>query len=640
MEETLLAPSWGNLTLEQARLFISGVSDYAIYMLSPEGIVRSWNLGAQRFKGYSSDEIIGQHFSRFYTDEDRANGKPARALRIALEQGKYEEEGWRVRKDGALFWASVVIDPIRDANGELVGFAKITRDLSERRQAQEALLASEHRFRLLVKGVTDYAIYMLSPTGEVTNWNAGAERIKGYAEDEIVGSHFSRFYTDEDRAQNVPANALKKAAQEGRVEMEGWRVRKDGTRFWANVVIDAIYNERGELIGYAKVTRDITERKQAEEALEQAKEALFQSQKLEAIGKLTGGIAHDFNNLLAVIVSGLERLMSQPDSPPNPKILESMDRAASRAANLTQQLLAFARQQPLKQEKHNLNRVIESFEAVLRRVGGRNIVFDFKLASRLSMVMVDSTQFEAALLNLMTNAQQAMPDGGTLTVKTEDVEIGERQVGHLPAGRFVKVSVCDTGTGMSSEVAAKALEPFFTTKPLGEGTGMGLSQVYGFVQQSNGEMTIDTELGKGTSISLYLPALEPADGDVSTAARPRTEIALVVDDEPDVLNAAIALFEDMGYEVLSANSAAEALEIVRRHPDIDVLFTDVILPGMDGVELAQAVRQQLPGVRVLLTSGYPGTPSAESGNVPGNGFPLIAKPFRIADVARQLRMPG
>lgn len=512
MEENLRSPFWGKTSLEQFQLFVAGVSDYAIYMLSPEGIICSWNKGAQRFKGYEAGEIVGQHFSRFYTEEDRASGKPARALQIALDEGKYEEEGWRMRKDGTRFWASVVIDPIRDEQGKLAAFAKITRDITDRHDAEEALRASENRFRLLVQGVTDYAIFMLSPEGVVTNWNSGAQRIKGYTQDEVLGTHFSRFYTKEDQTSGLPMRALGQAAEHGRVEMEGWRVRKDGTRFWANVVIDAIRDEQGKLIGFAKITRDITERKQAAEALEQTRSALLQSQKLEAIGKFTGGIAHDFNNLLAVIVSGIERLAYRPDSPPNPKVLESMERAATRAANLTQQLLMFARQKPLKRERHNLNRIIEGFETVLRRVGDKKVSLEFRLTPDLSEVAVDATQFEAALLNLMTNARYAMPGGGAMLVTTEEIELKHEEIGSLPAGRFVKVTVRDTGTGMPPEVAARALEPFFTTKPIGEGTGMGLSQVYGFVQQSDGDMTLETEIGKGTSISLYLPALAEGGG--------------------------------------------------------------------------------------------------------------------------------
>ena len=242
---------------ERIRLLVEGVTDYAIYMLDPDGYVSSWNLGAQRFKGYLPQQIIGQHFSVFYTDEDRASGLPARALTIARETGRFESEGWRVRRDGTRFWTSVVIDAIRNDQGVLIGYGKITRDITDHKAAQNALRQSEDQFRRLVQGVTDYAIYMLSPEGIVTNWNQGAERIKGYTSSEAIGMHVSCFYSEPDREDGVPARSLGMAAREGRYEQEGWRVRKDGTRFWAHVVVDAI-RENGELIGYAKVTRDVT----------------------------------------------------------------------------------------------------------------------------------------------------------------------------------------------------------------------------------------------------------------------------------------------------------------------------------------------------------------------------------------------
>jgi PAS domain S-box-containing protein len=298
---------FGSLSEEgRYRLLIEAVTDYAIYMLDTDGVVTSWNPGARRFKGYEANEIIGQHFSRFYSEEDRNAGLPARVLEIAKTTGKYESEGWRIRKDGSRFWAFVVIDPIRTPSGELVGYAKITRDLTERKLAEQALKKSEEQFRLLVQGVTDYAIYMLDPEGRVDSWNLGAQRIKGYMPDEIIGKHFSQFYTPEDREAGEPQYAVEMAAREGRYEREGWRRRKDGTRFWAHVVIDAIRDEAGALIGFAKITRDITERKEAQEKLEAAREALVQSQKMEAIGHLTGGVAHDFNNLLMAVLGSLE----------------------------------------------------------------------------------------------------------------------------------------------------------------------------------------------------------------------------------------------------------------------------------------------------------------------------------------------
>jgi PAS domain S-box-containing protein len=620
---------------DRFRMFVAGVTDYAIYMLSPEGIVKSWNAGAQRFKGYTGDEIIGQHFSRFYTDEDRATGLPARALQTALTHGKFEDEGWRVRKDGSRFWASVVIDPIRDPDGVLIGFAKITRDITERKRTAEQLHSSEERFRLLVQGVTDYAIYMLSPTGEITNWNAGAKRIKGYDEHEVINTHFSRFYVEEDIAKGLPMKALSTAVAEGRFESEGWRVRKDGSRFWAHVVIDPIRSQLGELIGFAKVTRDITERRNAAADLEKANAALFHSQKLEAIGKLTGGVAHDFNNLLSVIVNGLGVLQRRLQDPEDIRILDAMARAAGRGATLTQQLLTFARQQPLKQDNFNLNNVIGSFEAVLRRASKGSVRFDLELAPELALVRVDAAQVEAALLNLIVNARDATPEGGRITLRTEMVQLASRQIGSLPAGSYVKVSVEDTGCGMTKETASLAIEPFFTTKPVGQGTGLGLSQAYGQAQQSGGDLLIESALGAGATVSLFFPALAENAGTKAARADARDK-ALVVDDQEDVLNMAAELFSSLGYEVLAANNGIDALDILKRTPDIDVLFSDVVMPGMSGIELAQEARMLAPQMKIILVSGYP-TPALTDGNTNMDEFAFITKPYTMSQILRQLR---
>ena len=255
------------------RLLVEGVTDYAIYMLDPSGIITNWNAGAERIKGYSADEIVGRHFSIFHTPEDRAAGMPDRALAIARSEGKYEAEGWRVRKDGSRFFASVVIDPIYE-NEELIGFAKITRDISERQSSRRALQDSQAQFKLLVSAVTDYALYLLDPEGNVSSWNAGGERIKGYAPQEIIGQHFSRFYTPSDQAAGRPARALEIARTVGRYDEEGLRVRKDGSFFWASVVIDPIRDDDGKLIGYAKITRDITERREAQASLEKMQRQL------------------------------------------------------------------------------------------------------------------------------------------------------------------------------------------------------------------------------------------------------------------------------------------------------------------------------------------------------------------------------
>ena len=651
-QATLLGNFWmnaapGNTTSQEGRfqLLIDAVTDYAIYMLDPAGIVISWSPGAQRFKGYEESEIIGEHFSRFYTDEDRAAELPQRALEIAAREGKFETEGWQLRKDGTRFWAHVILDPIRGAGGDLIGFAKITRNLTERKKAQEALRESEERFRLLVQGVTDYAIYMLDPQGHVTNWNSGAERIKGYDESEILGRHFSHFYTDEDRAAGLPRRALETAAREGKFESEGWRVRKDGTRFWASAVIDPIHNDDGELIGFAKITRDITERRQAQEALEVAQAALFQAQKMEAVGQLTGGVAHDFNNLLTIIVNSLDLLTRNARDPRDVKLIESAQRAAERGAKLTQQLLAFSRRQPLQPDAHNPNTIIEGFETVLRRACGELIRLQLSLAARVRWISVDAPQFESALLNLVVNARDAMQKGGSLKIMTGNVTIGEKDSAssNLPPGQYVSISVQDTGHGMTPDVVSRIFEPFFTTKEIGKGTGLGLSQVYGFVTQSGGHVKVDSVPDQGTKLTMLLPAQENGDeavpeeeGETERPARDTAGTVLIVEDEPAVLEVASDIFDSLGYDVVTATDANEALKVLNDSPSIDVLFSDVIMPnGMNGVELARKAREMRPDLKILLASGYPMSALPSEGLGAGTSF--ISKPYRWTELAEKLR---
>jgi PAS domain S-box-containing protein len=488
-------------------------------------------------------------------------------------------------------------------------------------------------------GVTDYAIYMLSPDGVVVTWNAGAQRFKGYHPDEIIGQHFSMFYTDEDRAQGRPAYALEVARTTGKFEDEGWRVRKDGSRFWASVVLDPIVDPQGELLGFAKITRDITERHEAAEQLERAREALFQSQKLEAIGKLTGGIAHDFNNLLSVIMNGLELLRLSRDPAIVARSVDTMTRAAQRGAALTQQLLAFARQQPLRQEAHDVARVIHSFEAVLRRALPDDMQLALHLNSELPQAMIDATQFESALLNLVVNARDAMNENGQIHVEADAVALVDNQVERLPAGRYVCVSVRDSGMGMTPETITRAVEPFFTTKEIGKGTGLGLSQVYGMMQQCQGALALDSQVGEGTTVSLYFPAVSAE----ATAERERVAgcagavKVLVVDDQVDVLETAISLFSHLGYETLSADSGAQALDMLRQHPDIAILFSDVVMPGMSGVELGKAARRAFPDLKIVLASGYVKSTLRDQMPEVGN-FELIAKPYRLSDLIKALKV--
>ena len=465
------------------RLLIDSISDYAIYMLDAAGHVVSWNPGAERFKGYRAEEILGQHFSRFYTEEDLESGLPARALHTAATEGRFENEGWRVRKDGTRFWALVIIDPILDPNGDVIGYAKVTRDLTERRKAEDELRRSEERFRHLVEGVTDYAIYMLDPDGYVSNWNAGAQTIKGYLPEEIVGKHVSTFYTPEDIARGEPQRGLDSARSTGRFEKEGIRVRKDGTRFWANVVIDAVHDDDGRLIGFAKVTRDITERKAAEQALALANEELLQSQKMEAIGQLTGGMAHDFNNLLMAITGSLELLRKRIGNDDwAHKLIDNAMQGAQRGASLTQRMLAFARRQELRPVAVDVADLVHGMTELLSRSLGPSIDIVAQFPQQLRPILIDANQLELAILNLAVNAKDAMPDGGKLVITAREARSDKSAV--LEAGEYVCLTIADTGQGMDEATLQHATEPFFTTKGVGKGTGLGLAMVRGLSEQS------------------------------------------------------------------------------------------------------------------------------------------------------------
>jgi PAS domain S-box-containing protein len=621
------------------RLLVEAIHDYAVYMLDPDGIVTSWNPGAQRFKGYTAAEIIGQHFSRFYTPEDRATGLPARALEISRREGKFESEGWRLRKDGTRFWTHVVIDPIVAPDGEILGYAKVTRDLTARKQAEDELKRSEEQFRLLVQGVTDYAIYFLSPEGVVTNWNAGAERIKGYRPDEIVGQHFSRFYTEEDRANGNPARALKIALAERRFEREGWRLRKDGTRFWAHVVIDPIY-ENGVHIGFAKITRDITERLKTQQELETAREALLQSQKMEAIGQLTGGVAHDFNNLLMAVLGSLELVRKRiADDPRITPLIDNAVQAARRGASLTQRMLAFARRQELDLKPIDLRELVEGMTDLLQRSLGPEIFIDTRFPPDLDRVQGDDNQVEMALLNLALNARDAMPKGGLLMISAHAQTIGDDNAIGLPAGRYVCLAVADSGEGMDEETLQHAIEPFFTTKGVGKGTGLGLPMIHGLAEQSGGRFVLKSAKGEGTVAELWFPVADAAG--IPTAAAParlaettmRSLFIVAVDDDALVLMNTVEMLEELGHKVLQASTAQQALEAIQQTKDVDLLITDQAMPQMTGVELAEAVGRDRPDMPVILATGYGELPTGASRKIL-----RLAKPFSEQDLIRTIEM--
>ena len=505
---------------------------------------------------------------------------------------------------------------------------------------------SEREFQALVESITNYAVFRLDSQGHVVTWNSGAERINGYSRTEIIGEHFSCFYTEEDRIAGAPDRALATAVSRGRFEQENWRLRKDGTRFWAYVVIDAIRDQHGQTVGFAKVTRDMTEPRSLDEKLRQ-------SQKMDALGQLTGGIAHDFNNHLTVILGSLEvlsRWMSAPQqAPPNARVTRAVAAAtdsARRATSLTRRLLRFSRQQALQPETIDLNRLVHGLGDMLRRVLGERVKIKTILSYDTGFVYADPSELENAFLNLAVNARDAMPDGGEITIETTNIDNLRTSGG--PSNdtdlRYVCIAVRDTGVGMDQQTLAKAFDPFFTTKQADHGTGLGLSQVYGFVEQSGGHVEVDSQLGVGTEVKIFLPRLQedagkPDQHDKKTVAKEQSgrESILVVEDDDAMRGYMTDALRDLGYHALEAPNAGSALEILDRQANVQLLLTDIGLPGaMNGRHLSDEACQRRPGLKVLFTTGYTRDTTARAGRLE-RAVPLLMKPFTFSDLTRKVR---
>lgn len=489
------------------------------------------------------------------------------------------------------------------------------------------LSSAERSFALLVQSVTDYAIYMLDPEGRIVSWNLGAKRIKGYEEDEVLNTHFSRFYTPEDRQAGLPQAGLRTAVSAGRMEAEGLRVRKDGSRFWASVVIDAIYDD-GRLTGFAKVTRDVTERKAAEAQLRQAL-------KMEAIGRFTGGVAHDFNNLLMAVLSSLELLRKR--MPPDERLralVETATRGAQRGASLTQRMMAFARQQELKTEAVDVAVLLTGLQGLLQQAAGPHIFLKMALAANLPRILTDPGQFESSLLNLVGNSRDAMPGGGVIKITAAVETTLPRQLAGLAAGSYVCVRVEDTGEGMDEQTLSRVVEPFFTTKGVGKGTGLGLAMVDGLVAQSGGKLVLHSTPGNGTTVEMWMPVSK----DESTACRLGSQRmqdvgpmhVLLVDDDPLVLANASALLEDLGHHVTALSAGQEAVDLLARQARFDVVISDYAMPGMNGVELAEHIAQRYPGLNFILASGFADIPALPP------GMTRLAKPYSQEDLSQLL----
>ena len=526
-----------------------------------------------------------------------------------------------------------------DLRGRISG---LRSDSSREAGAAESALArlrdSERHFKLLVQSVTDYAIYMLDPTGIVASWNAGAERIKGYKPHEIMGRNFAEFFTPEDREAGVPLIALKTATEHGRYESEGWRLRKDGTRFWVLAVIDAVRDEQGHLLGFAKITRDMTEKREAQLRLERAQGQLAQSQKMEAIGHLTGGIAHDFNNLLMIISGQAQLMKKRVTDPKDVRSIDAIEQAAQSGANLTRQLLTFARRQRLNRITVDLAERLMAIRDLLLSSAGGAVKLEIDPLTDLWPVETDVGELELALVNIVVNARDAMPHGGTLTVAAKNVSLDGDGV-TLLTGDFVALSLTDTGEGIPPDVLAKVFEPFFTTKEVGKGTGLGLSQVYGFARQSGGDVHVSSKPGEGTTVTLFLPRSDAAV--VSPAAKTRHNekiqgrgSVLLVEDNPQVGDVSKLLLEQLGYDIVRVDRPAAALAALSEKNKFAVVFSDIVMPGdMDGLALAREIRARHPRMPVLLATGY----SSAAERV-GSEFPILRKPYDQNTLGIALKM--
>jgi PAS domain S-box-containing protein len=516
--------------------------------------------------------------------------------------------------------------------------AALKQDIAERRKAQEALMESEWRFRTVIQGVTDYAIFMLDRGGYITNWNVGAQRIHQYAAAEIVGEHFSRFYTEEEQQRGEPARALHLAAYEGKCVVEGWRVRRDKSLFWASAVIEAVRDEVGTLAGFVNITRDMTEKREAQASLERAQEQLAQSQKMEALGQLTGSIAHDFNNLLTIVSGHAQLLRRRLTDPKHLQAIDAVHAAANRGESLTRQLLAFSRRQPLNPVITDLKARVEAVREMLVGSLRGNVELKCDIPADVWPVEVDIAELELALVNIAVNARDAMPGGGSITLSARNVSLKKSDGVDQLEGDFVALAMTDTGVGVAPDVLPRIFEPFFTTKALGKGTGLGLAQVYGFSHQSGGTVVATSTVGSGTTITIYLPRKQaiPVEAVQAPPTQPSVSgqgTVLVVEDNAEVAEITASLVEQLGYQTTRAENATEALNRLQRGDKVDLVLSDVVMPGgMNGIALAQEIGNHYPHIPVVLTSGY-----SDVVHTAQSRYAILRKPFQLSALEKSIR---
>jgi PAS domain S-box-containing protein len=601
---------------EPFRLLVESVRDYAIFMLDITGYILTWNLGAENIKGYRADEIIGKHFSIFYPEEDMEWDKPAYELKVATAVGRFEDEGWRIRKDGTRFWANVIITALREKDGTLRGFGKVTRDLTERKMAEEGLRESEERFRLLIEGVRDYAIFMLDPHGHIESWNAGAERIKGYKADEIIGQHFSIFYPEEDIQRDKPGYELKVATAEGRFEDEDWRIRKDGTRFWANVIITALRGKDGTLRGFGKVTRDLTERKMAEEQrLQLAREQVARAEAEaanRAKDEFLATVSHELRTPLNAILGWGRMLASgKLDEEGMLRGLETIERNAKLQAQLIEDLLDMSRiisgKLRLTVGPVDLHPLIEgAVEAMRPAADAKSIRLQVVLDSNVGLISGDPDRLQQVFWNLISNAVKFTPKGGRVQVRLQRIE------------SHVELAVSDTGQGITPEFLPYVFDRFrqadsAITRMHG-GLGLGLAIVRHLIELHGGMVEARSPgEGQGATFTVKLPIMISHDsGRFSTSAQEANATSawhragfdcppslvglrvLILDDEVDARALLKVILEECQAEVTTVATATEAYETLEwLRPD--VIISDIGMPSEDGYTFMRQVRKREAG---------------------------------------------
>ncbi|MDX1969760.1 MAG: PAS domain S-box protein [Planctomycetaceae bacterium] len=647
---------------EQFELLVACVQDYAIYLLDPVGRIASWNAGAERIKGYLADEIIGRHFSCFYTADEQSQQKPQRVLEIAADVGRYEAEGWRVRRDGTTFWAHVVVTAMRDRSGKLTGYAKVTRDLTERKRVEDELRAShdelerrvqqrtedlhrlnaelqhsEARYRSIIDAISA-VVWTCDPTGEKRLSTPPWHEFTGLPEADVSGWGWVQPLHPKDR--DAAAARLRGSLSTLQPYQDEYRIRRaDGQYRLFTVQGFPLRNEAGDVNEWVGVCMDVTEQRSLEDQLRQ-------SQKMDAVGQLAGGVAHDFNNLLTIIFGYSEFLLNLlPPHDPNRASVVAIREAGEQAAGLTRQLLAFSRRAVMELQTLDLNAIVQETDRMLRRVLGEDVMLTTLLDATSGRVKVDAGQVGQILMNLAVNARDAMPQGGRLTIETRNVELDEPYVNthvEVQAGRYVLLSVTDTGRGMPPEVRTRVFEPFFTTKEVGKGTGLGLSVVHGIVRQCRGHIGAYSEPGIGTTFKIYFPVvdedLRPSPKSVlSMSVAHGTETVLLVEDETSVREIALLALRTRGYNVLPAASGAEALRMIEQQTQpIDILVTDVVMPEMSGRQLAETLGSRFPRMKILFVSGYTDDAVVRHG-ILQSVVAFLAKPYTPTVLVRKIR---